>query len=663
MTILLLILGAFTAYKLSQKALSFKTTSPEITDYLSFTKDLMSMHSSKENQGQLQARFMNFIVQLGKRSLSEGTGVGHFRLPNLTQVFALSNREVIKKFYEGNTYIGANQTRQIRFGQKKFFNHLAVILGPDNFMSSDLGTSHHSAARAAILSRNEAFRPKVANFALQYFEAYAKTKQGRSLSEVMDTLSRQVLIATYFDPSIINQFEALYDPALTQKLVSSIFSLNPVGPAEREYLLKLREEIFELGTKLIFSTPQTKQGLLNETSWLNQLLKMKILNNEAFQDELEPFHLDGTITRDQCEQLIRYALANRDDTPLSAAIRTAVDESLLIPLLGFDATATALLTTLRIIIQDRRIYTRVMEEIQEKHARGEAFELHSPWDIGKNGELTYTEAVIMEALRLVPPVPMIPEMINETFSVQVNGKPLTFPAGAMVFIPLQNTHTDAQHFPDIPLSAKGQELLGKPVITANDIFPERWLPQKEGKIYNTDLFAEGTVSETASSVNPSELQRDGGLLTFKTGSRRCPGLRIALTEILSLVKMFNFFKFELTGEEELSFNLKYETALSRNGGKSILSITPIEASQAATPVISTVDSESSFSAGKASAFFKAEPKETIMPPVSEISVVSTADPNSSFSASRERAFFKPEPKETIVSSVVLKASSGTQIHP
>ncbi|WP_052679406.1 cytochrome P450 [Legionella micdadei] len=562
---------------------------------------------------QLQTRFMSFVADLGARSLQEGgSGVGYFRLPNLTPVYVLSNRAVIKKFYEGNAYLDNEQKKQIRFGQKKFFTRLAIILGQDNLMSADLGSATHSEVRAAILSRNEMFRPKIADLVLRYFKEYEKSEQGRPLSDVMDALSRQVLIATYFDPLVINQFETLYKPELTKELISFLFSLDPISTNEQQSLVKLREKIFELGCNLIFSTSEIKQQLLEEKSWLNYLLKIRVLGNEALQDELARLDIFVSPKRElsssQCERLVRYAISNNDRTPLAAAVKDAVNESLFIPLLGFDATATALITSLRIIIQDRRIYTLVMKEIREKLANQEDFVLHSPWDLGKEGALSYMEAVILEALRLSPPAPMIPETINETLSLGIDGKTLVLPKGALVFIPLESLHVHPSYFPDIPLSPRGQEILGKQSMSASDIFPERWLPKHKDEIYNADFFQEGYLNETDSSVNPRQLEKEGGLLTFKTGPRRCPGLRIALAEILALFKMLSVFKFELDNEENLALGFHYATPLQRNGGKGTITITPLEETKQTATVRNSAAQESSFSASGNSPFFKSSPE-------------------------------------------------------
>lgn len=552
-------------YHLHQQAVVSKITSPSPIDYLTLIKNLTVLRTNSPSAKlALQTHFMTFITELATRSLDKHhSGIGYFRLPNMTPVFVLSNKTAIQQLYARNN--------EKKFGQRQFFNRLAVILGQDNLMSSNLGSNTHAMIRSAILMRNESFRPQVAEVVAAFFQEYEAQQetQVKTLNEIMDKLSRQVLLATYFGQDIIKPFETLYNSKLTKELIDCLFSLEPIRQEEKKNLFLLRNRIFELGCRLIFSTEAITSQLMQEQSWLNYLLTVRVLKNSEIKSQLKELDISSTtrLSAEHAEILVRYAIEHKDDNPLSVLIRDVVNESLFIPLLGFDATATVLITALRIAIQDKRIYSIVKNEIQQKISVGEHFELHSPWD---SNSLSYTEAVLLEALRLSPPAPIVPEVINEAITLDIDGTLLTLPAGALVFIPMQSLHTHSFHVPDLLLSQAGQEALGKQKISAKDIFPERWCPKNnKGHVYNSNFFTEELIFN-----RPGTLEKQGGLLSFKTGARRCPGLRIAMTEVLSLFRMLGSYKFELTAEEQLELRFNYETPLQRNGGLGLLRISP-----------------------------------------------------------------------------------------
>ncbi|KTD53580.1 Cytochrome P450 [Legionella santicrucis] len=544
-----------------------KLTHPSVSHYLTFLKDIALLKTNPAKKAQLQAYFMTFVAELGARSLDEGSGIACFSLPDLTKVFVLSNQQAIKQLYE--------KSNEKKFGQKPFFQRLALILGPDNLMSSTLGSEMHSKIRASILSRNESNRRHVAKIVADFFKEYELEQivQRQPLSEIMDRLSRRVLIATYFGKEVVQPFEKLYSSTITKELIDCLFSLDPIKKSEEEELLVLRSKVLDLGYNLIFSLEAISQQLMVEQSWLNYLLKVRVLSNLDVANQLKEMGIDSTtkLTAEQCESLIKYSQQHLDDTSLSTLIRDVINESLFIPLLGFDATSTALIAALKIALQDKRVYAIIKQEIKQKILAGEPFELHSPWDVvRKEDALSYTEAVLLEALRLSPPAPIVPEIINEAITLTIDDFSFTLPAGALVFIPMQSLHTHEKHFPDIVLSEEGKKAVGKKLITANDIFPERWGPkQKNKEIYNANFFP-----EIPNSYKPSALQKEGRFLTFKTGARRCPGLRIAMTELLSLFRILATYKIELIGEEDLQLSFNYETPLQRNGGMGLVKITP-----------------------------------------------------------------------------------------
>ncbi|WP_454783908.1 cytochrome P450 [Legionella sp. WA2024007413] len=554
-------------YQIYQNASAARITYPSAMSYLSLIKDITLLRTDPSAKTQLQTRFMTFIADLGSHSLdAQGSGIAYFKLPDLTPVFVLSNKSAIQQLYA--------KSNEKKFGQRQFFRRLAVILGSGNLMSSILGSDTHSRIRQSILSRNETNRPHVANMVAAFFKEYEleQGQHGRPLSEVMDKLSRRVLLTTYFGEGIIKSFETFYHPSLTKELIACLFSLDPIKDKEKKNLISLRDKTFKLACQVIFSSAELTKQLMEKQSWLNYLLTVRVIMSTDVKSQLQQLGIDSEqeLTADQCESLIKYSIEHADTTLLSNLVRDVVNESLFIPLLGFDATATALITALRIALQDKRIYTIIKQEIQQKISTSEAFELHSPWDARTDKGVSYAEAVLLEALRLAPPAPIVPEIVHESINIDIEGSSLTLPPGALVFIPMQGVHTHAKYFPDIALSSEGQRIFGKKVISANDIFPERWGPKNNSdEFYNAHFFAETPVSYV-----PNTMEKEGQLLPFKTGARRCPGLRIAMTEVMALFRMLAVYKFELTAEEHLELHFNYETPLQRNGGMGLLTIKP-----------------------------------------------------------------------------------------
>lgn len=574
-------IGAALIGYIAYNALKKTSTLPSYSDRLRLYFNSTILRSTNLiTEEELQTQFMNLIATMGSQSLdpeSNANGIAHFTLPNLQEVYVISNRSAIDKLYASSN--------DNKYSQTKLFNRLSVILGPDNLMSSHINAKHYTEIRKTIFNRNEAFRPLIPGLVDKFFAEYAAQQEHTPLPlmTVMDKLSRTILIATYFGEAMIKPFEALYDHEMTRALIDSLFSLEPIKTSDKEHLLTLRDNIFTMACNLFLATPERKQLIFSEHSWLHYLLQVRILKNTQLKVYLAGADLlnENLIdTPEQSRQLVQYALDN-PSSQLTSVVKDVMNESLFIPLLGYDATATALITTLKIATQDTRILSMLMEEAKQKRSP-----LHLFWR-ENNDSLSYAEAVVLEALRLVPPAPVIPEIINERIELEVNGTHYQLEPGTLIFIPLQSVQTHTTQFADIALSESGQKAVGKTVIRSEDIFPERWSPKDmNGAVYNHNYY-----KEDLEKSQPANITQPGGLLTFKYGPRRCPGMRIALTEILAMLNcLLDKYKINLTDEDELNLKFNYSKALQRHGGNGLFKISPIE-TKGGVSQVSTRESE------------------------------------------------------------------------
>ncbi|WP_133139954.1 cytochrome P450 [Legionella genomosp. 1] len=566
---LMLLTVAYVYRRIVQSAITF----PHPVSYLKltatlFSEKLQSTEKPELSKEKIQETFMQFVVDVGKKSLQPNhKGISLFLLPNLSRVYVIAKPALIHQIYN-------NKALQGKFGQTPLFNRLDYILGPHNLMSSKNGTPGHDNLRGAILRRNEDLlhrknkenRYELETLIEEFFELQSAdvNPHKKTLGQVMDTLSRRVLLYNYFSKKSIEVFEKLYHPSLTQELMGCLFDIEPISDTEKMQLWSLREKIFNFGC-LLLQHEDLKQELCATDSWLNRLMTAHVLDKNALEKDLLSQGIDPKrpLTGGDCSNLIEFAKCHGDTCALSSAVIDALNESLFIPLLGFDATATLLITTLRIMLQDPRILKMVRQELATANFDHSKL---STW--GGEEKLSYTEAVILEALRILPPAPAIPEVVQEPFELKQDGQSIMLPRGALLLMPLEAIHQDNRNFPDIYLSEEAEALLGKKVVTAKDIFPERWLPvDSQGNHYNACLFA-----DTPQSIHPAQKEKDGSFLPFKTGRRRCPGLRLALGEALSVVKMLTKFDFEIEGEDALNFPFVYKTPLQRQGGKGHLTV-------------------------------------------------------------------------------------------
>lgn len=181
-----------------------------------------------------------------------------------------------------------------------------------------------------------------------------------------------------------------------------------------------------------------------------------------------------------------------DDQPLTEEeIREEVDTFMFA---GHDTTTNGSASTIYQLSRHPDIHARVYEEIRSIFGDDPTAKL----TYSKLQELKYTEMVIKETMRLMPPVPIIGRSLVEP--TLING--VVVPAGTNITIPVYALHREADVFPE-----------------PNEFDPERFSPEN------------------------SEHRNPYAYIPFSAGPRNCIGLRYAMLEIKAfIVKILLNFK-------------------------------------------------------------------------------------------------------------------------
>lgn len=504
---------------------------PSAKDYIHL---LQKLYKFRHSIPDAKIHFSEAMLTLAEESLVN-KGMGYCWFPKAGHFFVMSKPDLVKAFYK---------QPGTPFSQVSFFKRLAVVLGPNNLMSSELNSATHNQLRPAILNRNTQFLKHLPDIVHHFFNNYTRPKP---LTEVMEALSRAVLIAAYFDKNIVARFEKHYARSrnLTDDLLSLI-ELDLFSQKKHSDLVAIRERLFLFGYDLLRSP---KHGN-NSFSWINLLLKVRVQQHATVCKTMHIL-LGKTYTKGEWPilsnqdwmRLLDYAREQTDKTLLSIYIREAINESIFIPLLGFDATATMLCTTIRIIIENPRIKARVKEEIHLLKTAQPKLTRH----------ISYLDAVMREALRLFPPTPLIPEIVSERFSLSYQGKTLTFPKHAMVLIPLELLH----RYPSIELTPDEQIQFGETQIASNTVFPERYNPHKpDGEPYHSRLYPQLSGFSFFSFKGEND-----------ETERKCPGSRLALSEGKEvLYQLLDKRDFKLFNHQPVCFSNSYEKPIQKSEG-------------------------------------------------------------------------------------------------
>ena len=181
---------------------------------------------------------------------------------------------------------------------------------------------------------------------------------------------------------------------------------------------------------------------------------------------------------------------------------------------GHDTTSVALTYTLYLLSQHPDVERKCLNEIQQQTSTTTS---SSSFDCGGDS-MPYLEAVIMETLRLYPPVISTTRTLERDFELKQNEtssttKTIHIPKGTYLYFPIWIIQRDDKNFDD-PLTFR----------------PERW------------MMEDGNSSSTSSSSIDNN--KRSMLLSFSAGGRSCAGEKFARQELkiaLSiLLKHFSF---------------------------------------------------------------------------------------------------------------------------
>ncbi|KAI0690887.1 high nitrogen upregulated cytochrome P450 monooxygenase 2, partial [Cerioporus squamosus] len=231
----------------------------------------------------------------------------------------------------------------------------------------------------------------------------------------------------------------------------------------------------------------------------------------------------GSITRD----LYHYLASTQcnEDLPEKnpPTIRELAEDGILAVVAGSDTASMTMTSVFYCLLTHPVAYAKLQEEIDKFYPPGE-----SALETKHHRDMHYLQAVINEALRLFPPVPLGSQrQVQHTAAPVVVGF-IVLPPGTVVYLPpwvLQRDHRNFT-FPDV-------------------FWPERWLIASGQLRYEAARLppaANGPAKR--GRERPDFVHNDAAFTPFSVGPMNCPGKGLAMLEmrtvIVALMKNFEF---------------------------------------------------------------------------------------------------------------------------
>ena len=194
---------------------------------------------------------------------------------------------------------------------------------------------------------------------------------------------------------------------------------------------------------------------------------------------------------------------------------------------GYETTSITLTYCLYCLAKNPEVEQHALEEIHSVLGRTSSNDAEHAKAIDPD-QLPYCRAIIMETLRMYPPVILTFRTLDKP--MKISGCKFMIPAKTQVFIPIWAIQRDENIFP-------------KPL----EFFPERWAYRKRsdngdgGSMWRERQPAD--VSADECDVPPGDRN---AFLAFSGGARSCVGRKFAMQEaIIILAQLLRNLKFEV----------------------------------------------------------------------------------------------------------------------
>lgn len=184
---------------------------------------------------------------------------------------------------------------------------------------------------------------------------------------------------------------------------------------------------------------------------------------------------------------------------------------------GYDTTSITLTYALYLLAKNPEIQAECVKEVKTVFAN------HT--DQVTPEQLPYTQAVVLETLRLYPPAPVTSRNLEKDMELSEG---VIVPKGTMMLVPVWSVQRDERNYP-------------RPL----EVLVERWIRPSSAK---SGAWEERPASDTDGNPSIAPANRDA-FCVFSAGARNCVGKKLALQEAVTLLALLvKDLKFEAVEE-------------------------------------------------------------------------------------------------------------------
>ncbi|RPD57205.1 high nitrogen upregulated cytochrome P450 monooxygenase 2, partial [Lentinus tigrinus ALCF2SS1-7] len=224
----------------------------------------------------------------------------------------------------------------------------------------------------------------------------------------------------------------------------------------------------------------------------------------------------GSKTRD-----LYHYLCNEDQPDKAPpSLQELADYGILAVIAGSDTASMTLTSLFYCLLTNPEAYSKLQAEVDKFYPAGE-----STSDTQYHRDMHYLQAVINEALRLLPPVPLGSQRQVPHASAPVVVGSTVLPPGTIVYLAPWVLQRDPRNF-----------------VFPDAFWPERWLIASNQLRYE-DAQLPSSVVQTEC---PEFVHNEVAFTPFSVGPMNCPGKGLAMMEIrMVVVALVRDFRFEL----------------------------------------------------------------------------------------------------------------------